>query len=422
MLLRTIAALSAAAVAIPLSASSATADPVLDGQYTVSGVGTNNQITPGPDGNMWVTLDTGVNDVARIAADGTVTEYNSANMSNPVGITAGPDGNLWVTQANGVARFSPADPTNATKFTINDIADPRAITTGPDQNVWTASGDKVIKIPPNNPAGFTAYNASGVTGARWIASSTDGYLWVADFGGQQVVRVATDGTGLKFPTGGGPQGVAAGPAGQVAFSDPTANPQFIGRITAPGPAQTTPAPGTDPFGVALGNDGAYWFGQFATNNLGRLTTDGNYSTLPIAAGTGPRQLSAGPGDTLWVTLDGAEKVARITGVTKPTPPTDNPTPPVGTAVTTELTKAPKKVVRTAKARAKVKIRFTGTDGATFQCKLTKKSRKKASNWRSCSSPKVYRLKPGKYVVRVRAVLDGSRDLTPAKKRFRVVRR
>jgi streptogramin lyase len=307
-----------------------------------------------------------------------------------------------------VARFSPADPNGAVKFAIADIADPRAITAGPDGNLWTASGDKVIRIPPANPAAFTTFAATGVLGARWIATGSDGNLWVADFGGQQIVRVTPEGTGTAFATGGGPQGVTGGPDGQVAYSNPTADPQTIGRIQPPAAPQTTPVPLTDPFGVSLGADGAYWFAQFATNDLGRLTPQGTYSTLPISAGTGPRQLSAGPGNTMWVTLDLAEKVGRITAVA--------PTP---RAVNTRITKAPKKVVRTAKARAKVKFRFRGTDGASFQCRLGKKPMKK---WRPCSSPAVLTLKADRYVFRVRALLGGSTDPTPATKRFTVIRR
>src|SRR3954447_11536475 len=37
-------------------ASPADARPKADGKFDVSGVGTNNEITKGPDGNIWVTL------------------------------------------------------------------------------------------------------------------------------------------------------------------------------------------------------------------------------------------------------------------------------------------------------------------------------------------------------------------------------
>ncbi len=395
-------AATAAALTLPVASAPVAADPVLNGTFPVSGVGTNNQITPGPDGNMWVTLDAAGKDVAKIAPDGTVTEYDSANMSAPIGIAAGPDGNLWVTQSNGVARFSPADPENAQKFTIAAITDPRGITAGPDGNLWTGSADKVVRIPPANPAGFTSFGATGVQGARWIATGTDGNLWVADFGGQQIVRVTTAGAGTPFPTGGGPQGIAAGPAGQVAFGDPGTNPQTIGLLTTT--IATTQVPGKDPFGVTFAADGAYWVAQFAGDDLGRLTPTGQYSTLSLGAGSGPRQISAGPADTVWVTLDTADRIARVSGVSQVKP-----------APTTKLTKKPKKVKRTGARKAKVTFRFTGTAAATFQCRLDKRA------WRTCTSPKSYRLKPGTHRFAVRAVLDGVRDASPAKWRFRVKR-
>jgi virginiamycin B lyase len=423
MVMRAICAVAATAVAVPLLSVPASADPVVAGEFTVSGVGANNQITAGPDGNMWVTLDSGTNDVARITPDGTVTEYNSANMTNPVGITADPDGNLWVTQGNGVARFAPGDPVSAQKFTINDISDPRAITTGPDGNLWTGSADKVVKIPPANPAGFTSYGATGLSGARWITASSDGYLWLADFGVAQVVRVATAGTGQTFPIAGGSQGIAAGPDGQVAYSQQGVAPYYIGRRTATSAEEKTPVPGTDPFGVAFGTDGAYWAAQFATNNVGRVTTTGAYSTLAFSANSGPRHLAPGPNNTLWVTLDLAEKVGRVTGVNPPPGPGPGPNPTPDPALTTTITKAPTKVVRTTKARAKVKVRFTGTSGATFECKVVKKPKKQAKvKWRSCTSPKVYRLTKGKYRFLVRSKVGNGVDPTPAKARFRITRR
>src|SRR5829696_6615491 len=98
-------ALCAALGLAAIAASPAAAAPKVDGEFAVSGVGTNNELTLGPDGNMWVTLDQ-TNDLAKITPDGTVTEYNPANVTSPTGITSGPDGNLWVTQNGGVASFA----------------------------------------------------------------------------------------------------------------------------------------------------------------------------------------------------------------------------------------------------------------------------------------------------------------------------
>ena len=148
-----------------------------------------------------------------------------------------------------------------------------------DGNLWTASGDKVIKFPAANPAGFTSYAATGVLGARWITSGTDGNLWVADFGGQQIVRVTTGGVGTAFPTGGGPQGVVGGPGSQVAYS-PHRRTADRRAGQAPGSPQTTDTPLSDRSASRTAATGAYWFAQFATNDLGRLTPGGEYSRLP----------------------------------------------------------------------------------------------------------------------------------------------
>lgn len=385
-------------VGTTLIAAPGWSDPVADGVFAVSDVGTNNQITVGPDGAIWLTLQ-GAKDVARIGLDGVVTEYDDPGVTAPIGITAGPDGNLWVTYTGGVARFAPASPTTMVKTALADIVDPRAITVGPDGNLWTASADKVLAIPVANPAGATTFASTGVMGARWITSGSQQNVWVADFGGQRIVRVTTAGVGASFPTGGGPQGIAGGPNGQVLFSDPGTNPQTIGRLTAS--VETTPTPMADPFGVTFGTDGAYWVAQFAANSLGRLTPNGEYSTLALPAGSGPRQITAGPANTLWVTLDNTEQVARVSGVVAPTP-TPAPVNP-----TTKITKKPAKVVR----KKSVRFRFTGTTGSTFQCRMDAK-------WRTCAPGIKYRVARGKHVFRVRAVLGDEVDPTPAKWRFR----
>jgi streptogramin lyase len=305
-------ALCAALGLAVIAAAPAAAAPKVTGKFAVSGVGTNNEVTKGPDGNVWVTLDQ-TNDIAKITPNGTVTEYNPANVTSPIGITTGPDGNIWVTQNGGVASFSPADPDSAVKYTINDITDARPIVTGPDGNLWTVSGGNVIRIPAANPAGATSFPV--IVAGRDIDAGSDGNLWVADFD-SQVVSVTTAGVATAYPTGAGSglQAIAAGPKGQIAYADPTSNPQQVGRITAGGKAKKTTTPG-DPFGVAFGGDGAYWIPRFAAGDLVRLTTSGKETTLGgLGKNAGPRRIATGPHHTLWVTLDGADKVAKVSGV------------------------------------------------------------------------------------------------------------
>jgi streptogramin lyase len=335
--LRRLAAVAlGAACTLLLAASPALAAPQVNGEFSVSGLGTYNQITTGPDGNIWVTLDD-TNDVARITPAGDVQEFNPASLDKPVGITT-LGNNLWVTQNGSVAKFSPADPNAAEDFTIATLTSPQAITVGPDGNLWTASGERVFKIFPGPPVSFDFFDELTAAGARGVAAGGDGNIWFADAAGQRIVSLETDGDpapGSPYDLGDGqPQGIAAGPGTQMAFTNPLSTPHTLGRITPGGSPQITNLPTSDPFGITLGPDGAYWIGQLSTNNLGRLTPSGDYTTLggfTPAGGRGPRQLTSGPGNTLWVTLEvpGSstnEAVARVTGFGEP-PPGVPETPP-----------------------------------------------------------------------------------------------
>ncbi|MGE4425209.1 MAG: hypothetical protein AB7G37_02010 [Solirubrobacteraceae bacterium] len=307
---RLLLATTLALVALP---STAAAAPTLEGTFALPAQ--PRQLAAGPDGNIWVALGDTAPDIARVTPAGTVTGFDAVGVAFPVGITSGPDGRLWVTQSGGVARIDPANPGAATTFALPDIVDPRRIVAGPDGNLWTASGDKVLRIPPAAPLTATAFTVPGM-GARGIAAGTDGHLWIVDAGGQRLVRMAPDGTFATTPIGGLPQEVAAGPAGQVAFTNPDGA-HRVGRFTFGGAVQETATGTVDPFGIALGGDGAYWTANFAGPSIGRIATDGTYSTLAMPAASGPRFITAGPGDTLWVGLETANAVARVTGVTPP---------------------------------------------------------------------------------------------------------
>lgn len=351
-----LAVVACLAAAVPATAAGA---PAVSGEFDLGG-NAPRHLALGPDNAIWVALDGTTDDLARIAPDGTVTRLNPANVTSPVGIAAGPDGNLWVTQAGGVARFSPADPDGAQAFAIAAITDPRGITAGPDGNLWTASGDQVVRIPPANPAGFTNFTVPGM-GARGIAAGSDGRLWVADFAGGRIVSVNTEGTPTPHAVGGGPQEVAGGFGGQVAYTNPGATPQIIGRLVQGGSPLITPVGTSDPFGIVYGPDGAYWTAQFATNDLGRLTRDGAYSTLALTPGSGPRYLTAGPGDTLWVGLETAKKVARVSGVEAEAGP--------GSGVRPRLSRLTLSPARFRAGRPGTIIRFTLSEPATVRLRV-----------------------------------------------------
>lgn len=441
--------LLAAALAVALTAASAAiAAPAVDGEFGLPH--TPNRVAPGLDGNMWVTLQGANEGVAKVTPDGTVTPYTSADFQSPVGIVAAPDGTMWVTQSNAVVKFSPANPTATTLFAV-DIVQAQSMTVGPDGNLWTASADKIFKIPP--ATGVEQTFPGIVQGARGIASGSDGRIWIVDFATQSIFSLTTDGvTATPHPVGSGnPQEVAAGPGGQVAYTSPS---NEIGRLTNGAAGLQTATPGADPFGVTLGIDQAYWTAQFATNNIGRLTTDGQYTTLPgLTAGSGPRHIAAGPNNTIWVTLETTKKIARVSGLEPP----DTTTPVVsGLSLSAKIFRVGRSQTPAIAKRVPVgtKIRFTLSEAATVTLKIERASagrrsagkcvrpRKSLRRKRKCTryttagtltrtgpagansvsfSGRIGRkaLKPGAYRVVVTAVDAAGNTGTPVSRSFRI---
>jgi streptogramin lyase len=402
-------------------AAPASAAPKVDGEFAIpGGVASDNDIVEGPDGNMWVTTQNG-NKVARITPAGDVQEFDS--IQSGYGIAAGPDGNLWVSTDAGVVKIPPGNPAGATAFDVG-LQSGRGIVAGPDGRMWVAGTDELISFNPADPTGTKDENVvPGGLQAKGMTVGTDGLLWIADANGRVISATATATPtfvpyDIQIAAAGGAQGVGAGPNGQVAYVAPTTSPQTVGRITPGGTALKTNLPnGSDPFGVTFAPDGAYWFAFFQANKLLRMTPGGQTSDLTgFSANAGPRKIATGPGGTLWVTLDTAEKVARVTGVEAA------PTEPA-----TALDKKPKKKLKAKdkrngkRGKAKARFAFSSTAaGAKFECSLRRQG--KPPRFKACTSPAKYALKPGKYEFQVRAVLAGEPDGTPAKFTFKVVRK
>jgi streptogramin lyase len=425
------AGLLAFALLLPAAASAA---PAVSGEFKVEGLQTNDKLVEGLDGNIWAAVENGTKNVARITPDGVVTEYE-LGVSAAQGIAVGPEGNLWLTSNGAVTKFSPSNP-EGTKATtpIPAISVFYPIVSGPDGNLWVATVEKLIRIPPP-VVGFKEFPVAELS-PRDIDSAGSA-LVVADLGNKNRIATFTTGeppveTDYPLIKNGTSQGVAGNPGGLIAYSQAGTAPEGIGLIAPPTvfPQIDTPG-GGDPFGVALGSDEAFWIVRSATNDLARLTISGTATYLPGLKNE-PRQIAAGPNNTLWVsqTKTGEEAVVRISGLEPPAPPTPSPpAPPVTVpAPATKLDKGPKGKLFTKGKRATAKFRFSTTSvGASFECRLVRLPGKKAKAskvvpFAACKSPKTYHLVPGKYRFEVRAVLAGVPDATPAKRSFQVIRK
>jgi hypothetical protein len=146
------------------------------------------------------------------------------------------------------------------------------------------------------------------------------------------------------------------------------------------------------------------------------TTDAPHGVVAITGGgTGvtyrPDPDYCGP-DSFTYALNGGSSGTVALAVTCVADPVPDTTPPE-----TTITKGPKKRLTITSARVRVKFAFASSEpGSTFQCKLDKGA------FRACSSPKAYKVKPGRHTFRVRAIdAAGNVDETPAVRKVRVIR-
>lgn len=129
---------------------------------------------------------------------------------------------------------------------------------------------------------------------------------------------------FPVPGGGDPGGITAGPDGALWFVEEGSS--EIGRITTAGvvtnefPVSTAPGPvPPDPTlpsrldQITLGPDGALWFTEPADNTIGRITAAGAITEFPLTVpGAQPEGIGVGPDGNVWFTAPGLNQIGRIT--------------------------------------------------------------------------------------------------------------
>ena len=136
-----------------------------------------NDLTVGPDGNLWAACD---GTIDRVTTAGAVTSFTVPNQDTAFGITSGPDGALWfgtygqnpmgrITTAGGIVEFNPPG------LDQNGFVD--ALTNGPGMQIWHAT-DSGAPTPfdPNNAllvGGVDATATAGGSSTVIVASFVD---------------------------------------------------------------------------------------------------------------------------------------------------------------------------------------------------------------------------------------------------------
>jgi len=74
-----------------------------------------------------------------------------------------------------------------------------------------------------------------------------------------------------------------------------------------------PGAGSEPTGIVVGPDGALWFTETGSDQIGRLTTAGVLTNeFPVPdTGSAPLGITLGPDGHLWITETGSDQIAVI---------------------------------------------------------------------------------------------------------------
>ena len=254
-------------------------------EFPVTGAVTPRDITIGPDNNLWMT-DQGANKVFKIVpngdADPTITA-GTATLTTPRGI-ASIDGELWIANAGGTVQRVKTDgsadglpiPTTGTNLQFS--------AKGSDGNFWSTDfNGGLIKVTTGATPTASAVDIGPNKAPLGIASGPDGKVYFSEAGaapaGEKIGRINTDGSGLQETSGltGGasdPEGLAFGRDGNL--YNAIFNGSQVGQIT-PSLGLTQFKNGittnSGPRTIAAGPDGNMWFTEETGNAVARFTID-----------------------------------------------------------------------------------------------------------------------------------------------------
>ena len=327
----------------PGAATASLPDP--PGTITTVGYGlsSNQAITTGPDGNLWVASGARM---ARVTPTGDVTIFPAPAASD---VAPGPDGTVWFTSPSGVGRITPAGVVSLFPGALPGVV----INAGPDGNMWTSTPTSINRI---TPAGvLTTFTDASMTAVADFTFGGDGNVWFPQTGLTTVGRLTPAGVVTQFTHPDNKQlvGITTGTDGTVwtgylntYVPPPPAWP--VPRLVAGGLVKVAPdgsmtsfAGGQKIIRLATGADGALWSlvddqGYSSSGNPLLVSEGGIYRFSAAGEATGPwarqarrtlpagsfsvpesvvrkaRDLTAGPDGNMWFIGAGSNSINRVT--------------------------------------------------------------------------------------------------------------
>jgi streptogramin lyase len=283
-------------------------------------------------GNVWfdetyeAALESFPGQIVRMNRQGEITV---AATLRPSGFAVAPDGGVWFTGFKKIGRISPDGALST--FSLPDgegedgkvVFDDGPIVVGADGNVWFsgargfrregqgAAGDEPI-IARLTPTGeLTEFDLPREGGHPIrLAAGPDGNVWFTEPSSSRVTRITPAGqiTGFALASSVHPSGIAAGPDGALWFMEAREKDSAIARVTTSGALTEFPLPLSETeeigglFGagsVVAGSDGRIWF-AYQPGSVGRISPDGRISNVPIPTRL-PEAMAAGPEGSVWYT-------------------------------------------------------------------------------------------------------------------------
>ena len=250
-------------------------------------------------------------------------------------ITAGSDGNIWFTDSGNrkVGRITPSGA--VTEFELPDAGGIAfGIAVGPDKNIWitvTAVGqgrpDWIARIYSSGevtkfPAGTGSGSYPG-TSPEGITAGPDGNIWFTEAGAGRIGRITPAGVLTEFPIGdpeSSPRGIVAGPDGNLWFIKGGRFNAGIAKISPSGVITDYRFGAVDELylsAITAGPDGNLWFTQSQLSGpqpqgaIGRVTPNGVITTFALPKGSTTHGLATGLDGNIWFTDSGRNAVGRI---------------------------------------------------------------------------------------------------------------
>jgi virginiamycin B lyase len=233
-------------------------------------------IAAAADGTVWFSID-GADAIGRVR-DGRLERLPEPGRNiEPLGLAVAPDGSAWYTDiaAHVVSSMTPSG--EVSSFPLDTpIVRLGRLAMAPDGAAWFAepSGYSISRLKDGKLTRHAFQSPLG--GPYGVAVAADGTVWATLQAGNQLLRIAPDGTvnAFNLPRPAAvPTDITIAVDGSVWFVQFRGN--SIGRLQDGKFVEFKVAEeNVGLTGIAAAGDGAVWFGMLRAGSLGRLRDDG----------------------------------------------------------------------------------------------------------------------------------------------------